>query len=178
MLLGLVLGSIIFKRTETQTITETVFKTDTVLVYDTTVKYITETEVVKDTVIITDTIPSVIDTSQIIADYYSKHVYNRTWEDSSIIVELRDTITENTIISSDFSYRILRPQQKIINETIHTHKTFARYLSIGAFGTVTDDFNIVGPSVSYTFRNGSVGLRIGINEEYWSLSYNFHLFSF
>jgi hypothetical protein len=107
---------------------------DTILVHD-TIEHIIISEVPhyiikKDTVIVTDTVFPDVDTFAILIDYYSIHKYTRVWEDSSIKATLKDEIQENAPYRSDFSYKLLKPQQVIINN-IDNSITYSSYLTAG-----------------------------------------------
>ena len=94
--------------------------------------YISET----DTIIIRDTIPAIVDTAAILQLYYAFHVYERSWQDSSLKVTIRDVVSENKYFDSDFDYKILRAQE-IINNTTINH-SYSRYLYIGGSITMPD----------------------------------------
>lgn len=67
-----------------------------------------------DTIILV-TPPENVDTSAVIKEYYSKNIYNRPFEDSSISITLVDTVFENKLQKGTIEYKILRPTQVITN---------------------------------------------------------------
>ncbi len=72
-------------------------------------------------------VPSDVDTAAILYNYFAIYLYNRHWNDSIIQVDLVDTITQNKISGSDFlKYKILRPQEVIINTT--TVNNYTKYI--------------------------------------------------
>jgi len=108
-----------------------------------------------DTLIIRDTIPAIVDTAAILQLYYAFHVYERSWQDSSLKVTIRDVVSENKYFDSDFDYKILRAQE-IINNTIVNY-SYSKYiyagLSIPAMNPEYASINAYG-----AFRRGLVGI--------------------
>jgi hypothetical protein len=112
---------------------------DTITEYDTIEHHIisqvpyyivkVDTILKSDTIIIHDTIQTIDATAAIIQAYFSVYNYKRVWEDSLLKVTLSDVVSQNKILDSDFSYKIMKPQT-IINNTI----SYSRYLYLG--GTV------------------------------------------
>jgi len=113
---------------------------DTIIKVDTITHHITSHYpyyIIKtDTIIIRDTLPAIIDTAAILRNYYAWHNYTRTWQDSLLSVSLTDVISENKVFDSDFSYKILRPQE-IVNNTNISY-TYTKYLYIGGNITIPD----------------------------------------
>lgn len=83
-----------------------------------------------DTILYHDTIPRVVDTAAILKDHFALHVYDRNWNDTNLIVSIRDTITQNKYLHNDFTYKILRPQEIIINKEDNSI-TYGRYITLG-----------------------------------------------
>ena len=112
--------------------------TDTVYIYDTTWKYIYQDKyhIKHDTVTFTDTVPAYVDTAAILKDYYASHIYQREWQDSTIIITLQDSISQNFPWSTGIKYRLLQPQQVINNVTINHN--YSRYLYGGISGNSVD----------------------------------------
>lgn len=106
---------------------------DTVYIRDTIVYYIPDTipyyDIHLDTITHNDTIPIEIDTSAILKDYFAKHYYTRTWEDTLLTVTLQDVISQNTPTSNIFTYKILRPQTIVTNIT--NNYSYGKYLIAG-----------------------------------------------
>lgn len=89
-----------------------------------------------DTIILRDTISAIVDTAAILQLYYAFHVYERSWNDSSLSVTVRDVVSENKYFDSDFSYQILRPKE-IINSTNISY-SYSKYLYIGGSVYIPD----------------------------------------
>ena len=114
---------------------DTLIKIDTIthIIHDKYPEYI----MVHDTVFQTGYIAEKIDTQAILKDYYSVHVYGRHWEDSLIVVDVQDRISQNMPISNSFSYKILRPEISI-NNSVDNTTTYNRYVSVGLTVPVSD----------------------------------------
>ena len=82
-----------------------------------------------DTIILRDTIPAIVDTALILQKHFAYYTYSRSWNDSLLSVSLTDVITENKVMGSEFSYRILRPQT-VINNTDITYN-YQKYIYAG-----------------------------------------------
>ena len=138
---------------------------DTVFVFDTIDHHIPDTipwYVVKlDTVIYRDTVFKDVDTAAILRDYYAPHYYERSWTDSLISVDLKDVIAENRSIDNIFTYKLIKPQQIIVNEP---PVIYSRYLTVGAgmpFKSIKDmNLNI---DLVYVMPKWYIG--IGYNSE-------------
>ena len=131
---------------------------DTLYIYDTITYHIPDTfpyYIVKfDTIIYKDTIFKDVDTGAILKDYFAYHVMSREWRDSLMIINLRDTITRNNIISSDISYKILRPQT-VIN--VYDYTTYDKYF-YGGIGIYSTGIEYSSIDVLYSGPKFSVGL--------------------
>jgi len=145
---------------------------DTVYVYDTIVHVIKDTVpyyIVKwDTTIIKDTVYLDTDTAEIINRWlYTYEVYNRTWEDSLLYVNISDTIHQNTPVGNLFSYKILRPQQIIHNE-YSSNLVYNSYLYIG-FDLTIPDLKYTEIEAMYAWNNALVGIGYTPNYKIFSL---------
>ena len=154
-------------------ITNVVHVTDTVIynIVDSFPYYISHT----DTIIYTDTVIQPVDTAMILMDYFALHVYNRTWEDSLIKVDLRDTVTQNRFTGNDFKYRILRPQT-ITNITQDNSVHYSKYL----YGGVDIPFyNAEYSEVSLliAFKKGYIGAGYAPFQKGFSLKTGIKLFT-
>ena len=113
---------------------------DTVYVYDTITHYIPDTipyyYVTVDSLVIRDTIPRIVDTTQILLDYFMYHYYTRTWEDTLVKVTLSDVVTENKFLDATFSYKLLKPVT-IINNSVQ-YFNYSSYLYLGGSVPVND----------------------------------------
>jgi hypothetical protein len=116
--------------------------------------YITHT----DTIILRDTmlLPTVIDTAQIVKNYYGLHIYNRKWEaKDTLLVNIKDYITENKSIRNDFTYKILLPQT-IINNSVDNTITWNSYLTVG-LSVPFQNINLISLEGRYQFNKGYIG---------------------
>jgi len=133
---------------------------DTVYVYDTIIRIIPDTipyyYVTIDSLVIRDTIPRIVDTTQILLDYFMYHYYTRTWEDTLIKVTLSDVVTENKFLDATFSYKLLKPVQ-VINNSI-TNFNYSSYLYLGGSVPVND---IKLASTDVYFANKQLLLGVG-----------------
>ena len=106
---------------------------DTVYVYDTAWHTITDTVpwyIVKhDSIVYRDTVFKDVDTAEILKDYYAIHYYTRFWQDTLIAVTKHDVISKNDFISSELTYKLLKPVT-IINNVIN-NVFYSRYITFG-----------------------------------------------
>jgi len=137
----------------------TVTVSDTIYVHDTTYHNIVDSFpyyiVKRDTIIYFDTVFKDVDTAAILKDHFALHVYSRTWEDTLLKVNLRDTVTRNGFLHSDFSYNILRPQQ-VIYSVINNY-SYSRYVYAG-ISLNMPDFKYSDLSLFYAFSEGYIGV--------------------
>jgi hypothetical protein len=131
---------------------ETTTKTVTVIKYDTIVHSIPSVPSVTtkylyvekhDTIQIL--IPNKVDSAQVIKDYYTKIYKERKWEDSLIVIILKDTLFKNKIFNDKIEYKILRPQTIITNTTNINNYNTSIYAGVDfALSKITNEtqFNI------------------------------------
>ena len=137
-------------------------RSDTILVHDTITHTIIDTFpyyiAVRDTIFFRDTIYGDIDTAQILKNYFAVNVYTRSWQDSLLDVTLQDYISENKPVRNVFTYKILRPQQVIINE-VDNSITYNKYLYGGITLPVSPfkNINYISLDVIYAFPKGYFG---------------------
>jgi len=75
-----------------------------------------------------------IDTTAILADYFAKYFYADTIEDSSMVVVVNDTISQNKIQYRSVLFKNLRPTSTVINTTIvDTCPPARRKIFLGGF---------------------------------------------
>jgi hypothetical protein len=106
-------------------------------------------------IIIHDTIPRVVDTLAILQDYYNKHVYNRKWENDTLLVNLEDTISRNKPIGNIFKYQIKTPFT-IIENKIDNSILYNKYLTVG-IGIPIKDLKYIDINLNYNWKKGYVG---------------------
>jgi hypothetical protein len=111
-----------------------VITSDTVYVYDTIWHTIHDTlpwYIIKhDSIVYRDTVFQNIDTIEAVRNYYAIHYYTRFWQDTLIAVTKHDAITKNDFISSELTYKLLKPVTTINNNIINT--IYSRYITVGA----------------------------------------------
>lgn len=153
--------------------------TNTVLIHDTIIHEIVDTfpfYIIKnDTIIYIEEIPAVVDTAKILADYFALHVYSRSWTDSLLTVDLRDTVTQNRFLQNEFKYKILRPQA-VINTTVDNSVNYYNYLYAGI------DFPFYNAeclefSVLSAFKRGYIGVGYAPMQKGISIKTGVRLFS-
>jgi hypothetical protein len=150
--------------------TVTNYKTTTV----TTIKYDTITDSITSyipkyyTKIIskTDTVYKDIDTTAILADYFSTYVYSDTVKKDSLTVIINDSVSENKIRSRNIQYTML--YRTILTETtiekILNNREF--YIGVGLIGNA-NNFSYIGPEVLLrTTKRQAYGLGIGVNNNF------------
>ena len=129
-----------------------VTKTITKFKYDTVQHYINKYITLHDTVLMVDSIPAHVDTLLILKDYFSKHVINREFKDTSLLVNLTDTISQNKFFGSKFEYKLLKPQTIITNTTTTIIKdnrwNIGPYVGIGFNSSLKANLNL-GISLQY-----------------------------
>ena len=140
------------------TLTDTVEKWDTLKITHTEYKPQWKIKIK----IIYDTIPRVVDTVEILKDYYSKYIYQDTIPlDTFGYIVIQDTISQNIILSRNPSTSFRIPT-KIITNTVEINR---RQL-YGGFnvGMNSSGFNTVTGSFLYKDRQDKVyQLGAGIN---------------
>jgi hypothetical protein len=106
-------------------------------------------------------IPPIVDTVTVINDYYSKHVFSSTFSDSVITLQKSDTVSQNKILGSFFTYK-LTTKEKIITNTVIA--PFKKQLYGGAaisVRTVPKDTLFLGiaPVIGMSFRKFNIDAR-------------------
>lgn len=110
---------------------EEIHTTTTEYICDTVIKEIKIPLIIQGEIIY-QYIPSEVDTNQILKDFFAKYSYKRVWEDSTLYVELLDTVSQNKFGVSRFNYKILKPQTIITNNTTtYVNKGSGIYAGIG-----------------------------------------------
>ncbi len=144
-------------KTETVTKVDTVYTVDTVVSVEYKPKYITK--------VVTDWKYHEIDTAAILQEYFNKNYYQDTLvNDSSLFVEVRDTVSQNQIISRDFS--IIRTYPTIYETTTTTNTVEKNELFVG--GYIGQDY---GLQLQYNFKKHMIGAGGGKGGLFVSYSY-------
>ena len=82
-----------------------------------------------DSIVYRDTVFKDVDTANILKDYFAIHYYTRFWQDTLIAVTKHDVISKNDFISSELTYKLLKPVT-IINNVIN-NVFYSRYITFG-----------------------------------------------
>jgi hypothetical protein len=104
-----------------------------------------------------------VDTAEILKDYYAEHHYTRLWQDTLIAITKRDVIAKNDFLSSDLTYKLLKPMT-VINNTV-TNNYFSRYIIFGA------DI----PFKQVEHMNINIDVMYVTNRYYFGIGYNSEL---
>lgn len=157
---------------------EPTITTHTVILRDTVTHYIDKWHYSQrtDTILYPDIIIQPVDTAQILADHFALHVYSRTWEDSLLKVDLRDTVTQNRFLQNEFKYKILRPSQ-IVYTTVDNSVNYSSYLYFG-MGTMIQDLTMADISVYFANKQLLAGVGYIPSQKYYRASVAFKIAKF
>ena len=144
---------------------DTVYKVDTVRIES--ISYVPKYRTVYRT---TNTTERVIDTVEVVKEFFEKRVYNDTLRDSLFTVYLVDTIFENKIISRSYSGQILS-KTETITKTVYPNPT---YISAGAILTSGEKPGI-SPMLYFTKNKHTVGLGYDVLNKGFTVSYQYKL---
>lgn len=142
---------------------------------------IRDTLIVKDTLIpkyvsipIYDTIA--IDTSKIVADYFRKKIYLDTLiNDTSALFVLNQTVWQNKLFNTSFTFVNKLPQYRIVTKTNHvTQPVFKPRFLLGAQFTTNSDLYLTGLYV--TKYKGAYSFGYDPMNKRYSLGVYFKLF--
>ena len=149
--------------------------TITRIIHDTAWYQLKEKQTPKPTDSLPGIVPVLIDTAAILESYYKRYAYRDTLSDSSIVIAIADTVSENRITSRQFSYRIKRPE--IIQE-IRKENPRRNFLYAGAALSVNRNLisgfssevlliakNNNAYGVGYDLLNKSISARM-----YWKIN--------
>jgi hypothetical protein len=157
-------GGVIDTPSEPTIITKVETKYDTITKEVTTYvpKIVTriKTEIKTDTIRLTQK----IDTLSILEDYFAKYVYEDFQQLDSLNLTIKDTISQNKILSRKIIYDLIYPTTTV-TETKYINKN-EFYVGFGLNGT-TKQFNYVGGSILLrTKKKQAFGLGIGLNDQF------------
>ena len=113
----------------------------------------------------TEFIPTEIDTTAILRDYYAKYFYSDTLQIDTIgFAVINDTISRNTILARDVKTNILIPTTIIKKEIYLNNREF--YWGLGLQGR-TDQINYLGGELLYRNKKRQVyGFGLGVNQDF------------
>lgn len=111
-------------------------------------------------------IPAIVDTQKILANYFAKNPYTRTFGDSCIKVELTDSISQNKFLSpGKFSYQWLKPIKTVLCTTVTTTVESKKQFNILAGANASFQKNFV-------FSYGINGFLLTKNKHLFGLGYD------
>ena len=119
------------------------------------------TRVVTETI----SIPTEIDTTAILQDYYTKYFYSDTLQIDTVgFAIINDTISRNTVLARDVRTNILIPTTTITKE-IYLNKN-ELYWGVGLQGR-TDQINYLGTELLWrTKKRSTYGFGLGVNQDF------------
>lgn len=133
--------------------------TDTIKFYDTiTFHHIPDSfpyYVESKPIIIHDTIYPKIDSSIVYKDYFDLHIYDRKWENDSMEINLRDTLSQNKYRGNYFTYRQKYPTSTV-NNNVDNSIRYDKYLQLG-IAVPIKDWKYSQVELNYIFPKGSLG---------------------
>lgn len=105
-----------------------------------------------------------IDTLSILEDYFAKYVYEDFQQLDSLNLTIRDTISQNKILSRKIFYDLIYPTTTVTETKYINQREF--YVGFGLNGT-SKQFNYIGGSILYRTRKKQMfGLGIGLNDQF------------
>ena len=128
-------------------------------------------------IVVTDTIKEPIDTSLVLTDYYSKYYYEDTLTiDTMGFVYVKDTVTQNKIVSRNLQYHLEIPKITIEKTTFINEREF--YVGPTVIGNRSGLNNVGTEILMRTKKSQLYSVGVGINAElqptisggiYWKL---------
>jgi hypothetical protein len=112
----------------------------------------------------TITLTQDIDTLSILEDYFAKYVYEDFQQLDSLNLTIKDTISQNKILSRKIFYDLIYPTTTVTETKYINQREF--YVGFGLNGT-SKQFNYIGGSILYrTKKKQAFGLGIGLNDQF------------
>jgi len=159
---------------------DTIIKTDTITIIDTvhqqTTNYIPKPYKVIE--INTVEIPVDVDTLAILRDYYAERIYDDTVKFDSLMVRIKDTVSENRLKSRSVESWTLYKTTVIENTIAKNRREF--YYGIGITGN-QNQIDYLGGEFLYRTKNNRIyGIGVGVNPQlepvlsgriYWKLQF-------
>lgn len=130
-------------------------KTKIEIVYDTVLKDV-PVYIPKWNTRVEHKIDTVVDTVEVIKDYYSTYYYQDSLVNDTLSLFINDSIQENKIKSRKINYSLILPTKIITNEvTLNKREIYLGLLSQPGVGTLYKD------------KKGHIyGLQVGMNQEF------------
>ena len=105
-----------------------------------------------------------IDTVAILEDYFAKYVYEDFQQLDSLNLTIRDTISQNKILSRKIFYDLIYPTTTVTETKYINQREF--YVGFGLNGT-SKQFNYIGGSILYRTRKKQMfGIGLGLNDQF------------
>ena len=115
----------------------------------------------------TITLTQDIDTLSILEDYFAKYVYEDFQQLDSLNLTIKDTISQNKILSRKIFYDLIYPTTTVTETKYINQREF--YVGFGLNGT-SKQFNYIGGSILYrTKKKQAFGLGIGLNDQFQTI---------
>lgn len=147
---------------ETVTITKVEVRYDTIVkhVHNYIPEYVTKVEYIHDTII--DKRP--VDTLAILNDYFTIYVYEDKQSLDSLNIIIKDSVTQNKIVSRSIDYELIYPTTTITEEIYLNNKDFYWGLDLnGRF----NQLNYLGGKVLYKTKSKHIyGIGAGVNQDF------------
>lgn len=147
---------------ETVNIAKVTVRYDTIVkyVHNYIPKYVTKVEYIHDTII--DKRP--VDTLAILNDYFTIYVYEDKQSLDSLNIIIKDSITQNKIVSRSIDYELIYPITTITKEVYANNKDF--YWGLDLNGTF-NQLNYLGGKVLYKTKSKHIyGIGAGVNQDF------------
>ncbi len=129
-------------------------------------EYITEvkwrTRTIHDTIEVHDTIP--VDTALVLEDYFKAYAYTDTIKEDSITLTIKDTITQNRIVSRGIEYSLIYPTTTISKEKQINKREL--YLGFGLGGDKQQLSYLGGELMLRTKKEQIYGVGLGLNNNF------------
>lgn len=124
-------------------------------------------------------VPTIVDTAQILVNYFARFSYTRTFEDTCLRVVLTDSISQNKFLSpAKFTYQWLKPIKTVSSTTITSisePKKRVNFLLGGYFQFSKNYITSYGPEfnlqakkgnlygINYDLKNNAIGIKTLFN---------------
>jgi len=106
-------------------------------------------------------IPAIVDTNAILADYFSRYVYDRILlDDTSAYISLRDTVSRNRLSRSTLNFINRRPTQIINNTTITSNPVNKMFVGPVIGGSLEGNLMLGATATLVTKRDNAYQVTI------------------
>jgi len=101
-------------------------------------------------------IPTIVDSDKVIKNYFTKIAVSRHWRDTTIEIDLIDTLFENHIYNSFIKYKVLEHTSETDNITNVTN--YDSYLYVGADFPLSNKNQETQFNITYASRKADIKL--------------------